>query len=236
MLNPSQISEHAKYYNQERPALVNQVRHAPNAILDLGCGSGAVGRRLLREGKAAQVVGVELFASASAEAAQYYTTVHTGDIENMELPYSRCFDYVICGDILEHLKDPYRVVARIRDWLKDDGQLICSLPNVRHWKVLAGLAFHGAWDYQEAGVMDRTHLRFFTRRSCLKMLSDADFEVENWRMLIGGRKDVLLNRLTFGVFEEFLGPQVMAVARKCNGATTGSPYGTESECERQSFG
>lgn len=234
MLNPSQNSEHAKYYNQERPSLVNLVRHAPNAILDLGCGSGAVGRRLLREGKAASIVGVEMFASASAEAAQFYTTVHTGDIEDMELPYARCFDYVLCGDILEHLKDPYRVVDRIRDWLKDDGQLICSLPNVRYWKVLAELAFCGAWDYQEAGIMDRTHLRFFTRRSCMKMLSDADFEVEHWRMLIGGRKYVLLNRLTFGVFEEFLGPQVMAVARKCSTATATPSYGIASGPERQS--
>ena len=194
MLNQAHISNQDTYYNRERPSIVGLVRTAPNVVLDLGYGAGAVGRRLLQEGKASIVVGVELFAAAAQEAAH--------------------FDYVLCGDILEHLKDPYSVVKKIHGWLKDDGRLVCSLPNVRHWKVLADLAFHGAWDYQDAGVMDRTHLRFFTRRSCFNMLRGAGFEVEQWRMLIAGRRYLLLNGVTFGLFAEFLGPQIVTLARK----------------------
>jgi 2-polyprenyl-3-methyl-5-hydroxy-6-metoxy-1,4-benzoquinol methylase len=193
---------------------VNLIRTAPNIVLDLGCGAGAVGRKLLRDGKASQVVGVELFGAAAEEAARYYSAVHTGDIEEMTLPYTRHFDYVICGDILEHLKDPYSVVKKIPGWLKDDGRLICSLPNVRHWPVLVDLAFRGAWEYRDAGVMDRTHLRFFTRKSCSQMLRDAGFEVEHSRMLISGRKYRLLNGVTFRVFEDFFGSQVVVMARK----------------------
>ncbi|MGD0348727.1 MAG: class I SAM-dependent methyltransferase [Verrucomicrobiota bacterium] len=216
MLNQAHISNQDTYYNRERPSIVGLVRTAPNVVLDLGYGAGAVGRRLLQEGKASIVVGVELFAAAAQEAAH--------------------FDYVLCGDILEHLKDPYSVVKKIHGWLKDDGRLVCSLPNVRHWKVLAELAFHGAWDYQDAGVMERTHLRFFTRRSCFNMLRGAGFEVEQWRMLIAGRGYLLLNGVTFGLFAEFLGSQIVTLARKktiqeSKAGPMGRPAARSNECE-----
>lgn len=236
MLNQAHISNQDTYYNRERPSIVGLVRTAPNVVLDLGYGAGAVGRRLLQEGKASIVVGVELFAAAAQEAARHYSAVHTGDIEEMTLPYAAHFDYVLCGDILEHLKDPYSVVKKIHGWLKDDGRLVCSLPNVRHWKVLAELAFHGAWDYQDAGVMERTHLRFFTRRSCFNMLRGAGFEVEQWRMLIAGRGYLLLNGVTFGLFAEFLGSQIVTLARKktiqeSKAGPMGRPAARSNECE-----
>ena len=219
MLNKSHNSKQDSYYNRERPSIVNLISPGANAILDLGCGAGAVGRRLLRDGKAGTLIGVELFASAAEEAARHYTKVHTGDIEEMSLPYKAEFDYVICGDILEHLKDPYSVVRRIHGWLKDDGKFICSVPNVRHWQVLANLFLRGAWEYQDAGVMDRTHLRFFTRKTSFKMVEDAGFQVAQSRLLIGGRRYTLLNRATFGFFDEFLGPQIILLARKSTAST-----------------
>jgi O-antigen biosynthesis protein len=214
MLNQAQSSPTQVYYNRDRPSLVALVEPGPNVVLDLGCGAGAVGRRLRETDKAAEVIGVELFDLAAQEAARHYTRVHAGDIEEMSLPYAKRFDYVLCGDILEHLKDPYSVVHKIHGWLKDDGRFICSLPNVRYWRVMAELIFRGAWDYCDAGIMDRTHLRFFTRRSCCKMLKDADFEVERWHMLLGGRRYSLLNAVTFGIFKEFLGPQIVVLAKK----------------------
>jgi O-antigen biosynthesis protein len=217
MLNEAHQSNHDVYYNRSRPSIVALVKPGPNAILDLGCGAGAVGARLLQEGKAAEMVGVELFESAAKEAAKQYRQVHTGDIESMSLPYGKQFDYVLCGDILEHLKDPYTLVKRINDWLKDEGRLICSLPNIRHWGILRDLAMKGSWEYKDAGIMDRTHLRFFTRRTCFQMLNDAGFEVEQWRMFIGGRKNNLFNRITFGAFQEFLGSQIITVSVKRNG-------------------
>jgi 2-polyprenyl-3-methyl-5-hydroxy-6-metoxy-1,4-benzoquinol methylase len=216
--NPSQTSKADVYYNRDRPSIQGLVKKGPNRILDLGCGAGAVGKRLLEQGKATELVGVELFEDAAAEAAQSYHKVFTGDIETLELPYSEHFDYVICGDILEHLKDPYSVVRRIGGWLKPDGQFICSVPNVRYWPVLTNLIFRGAWEYRDAGVMDRTHLRFFTRRSSFAMLNDAGFEVIQNRMLIFGRKFQLLNAVTFGLFDEFLGSQTVTLAKKKLGA------------------
>jgi 2-polyprenyl-3-methyl-5-hydroxy-6-metoxy-1,4-benzoquinol methylase len=221
--NPSQNSKADVYYNRDRPSIQALVKKGPNRILDLGCGSGAVGKRLLEQGKASELVGCELFEDAAAEAARSYHKVFTGDIEVLDLPYENYFDYVICGDILEHLKDPYSVVRRINGWLKQDGQFICSVPNVRYWPVLANLIFRGAWEYQAAGVMDRTHLRFFTRRSSFAMLHDAGFEVIQNRMLIFGRKYQLLNRVTFGLFDEFLGSQTVTLAKKQLGASAHAP-------------
>ena len=74
----------------------------PNKVLDLGCGSGRVGKVLLDSGKAAEVTGVEIFEPAAAEARKHYKTVHTGDIEEMTLDYRGDFDMVVCGDVLEH--------------------------------------------------------------------------------------------------------------------------------------
>jgi len=214
MLNQSHTSKQDTYYNRERPSIVNLIPAGPHLILDLGCASGAVGRRLLADKKAATVIGVELFPSAAQEAAQHYQDVHTGDIEEMTLPYKNHFDYVICGDILEHLKNPYAVIDKINGFLKPGGKLICSLPNIRHWQVLCNLALGGAWEYQDAGIMDRTHLRFFTRRSCHQMFRDGGLQVEQWQMLITGRKFKLINGATLGLFKEFIGTQVVTVATK----------------------
>lgn len=214
MINDAHNTSNAIYYNRDRPSIVALVTTGPHVILDLGCGSGAVGRKLLESGKASKMIGVEIFPSAAKEASKYYAKVHEGDIEAMSLPYGQQFDYVLCGDILEHLKDPYSVVARIPGWLKNDGHFICSVPNVRHWRVLREVICQGEWKYREAGIMDQTHLRFFTRRSCFRMLQEAGFTVKKHQMLISGRRYIALNALTCGLFQEFFGSQIVALAAK----------------------
>ena len=214
MLNSAHTSGTDGYYTRQRPSITSLVCPGQNHILDLGCGSGAVGRSLLDSRKAGRLVGVEIFETAAAEARKFYDQVFTGDIEQMDLPFDGSFDYVLCGDILEHLKDPYTLVRRINSWLKPGGFLICSLPNVRHWKVVADLTFRGHWNYADSGVMDKTHLRFFTRSSGVQMLRDAQFEVESCRILYWGRKYKIFDALSLGLFREFLGPQMVMRARK----------------------
>ena len=214
MLNTAHQSATDEYYNQPRPSILSHVRPGPNRILDLGCGSGALGRNLLAAGKAAEVVGVELFDAAAQVASTHYAKTYVGDIEGMDLPYELAFDYVICGDILEHLREPEAVVTKAHRWLKDEGRFICSVPNVRYWRVAYELALKGAWDYGDAGILDKTHLRFFTRASCLRMLSGAGFVVTSSQMLIYGRRYRLLNRLTLTALEDLCGTQLLLVARK----------------------
>lgn len=128
--------------------------------LDMGCASGRMGEKLLETGKAIEMVGLECFEGAAAEAAKTYK-VHVGDVK-MVFNYESCFDYVICGDILEHLKDPYDIVRQVFRWLKPGGSILVCVPNVRNFRVLNDLVFHGKWEYLSAGILDKTHMRFFT--------------------------------------------------------------------------
>jgi 2-polyprenyl-3-methyl-5-hydroxy-6-metoxy-1,4-benzoquinol methylase len=214
MIAEAHTAAHDTYYNRDRVSIYPLVQEGANVVLDLGCGAGMVGKRLLETKRASSVTGVEIYKPAADEASKWYDRVHQGDIEQMELEYDSCFDYVICADILEHLRDPKKVVARIGDWLKPGGKLICSVPNVRNWDVLKDLILRGNWEYQDSGIMDETHLRFFTRKSFFRMLERAGFQVESYKMLLYGRRYRLVNSLSCGLLQEFLGSQVLSVSRK----------------------
>lgn len=215
MKNPTFQEASDDYYVQEKKFLFHLIPDGPNVVMDLGCGAGRVGKGLLESNKAAEIVGVEIFEPAANEALKCYKTVHVGDIENMDLAYDKHFDVVICGDILEHLKDPFKIVERARHWLKDSGRLVCCVPNVRYWRVWSDLVFRGKWEYKSEGIMDQTHLRFYTRRSFKALLKNASFVVQDEEMRIAlGPKQLAVNRVTWGIFEEFLGIQMLFTARK----------------------
>lgn len=218
MKNPAFDDPNGEYYVQEKGYLLHLIPDGPNVVLDLGCGSGFLGRKLLELNKAKEMIGVEIFEGAAREAMKYYKTVHVGDVESMDLPYHKSFDTVICGDVLEHLKEPAKVVERIRGWLKDDGTIVCCVPNVRYWRIWTDLVLWGNWTYTGEGIMDQTHLRFFTPRSFKRLLEQASFRVQGDEMRIAvGPKQEAFNRLTGGLFKEFLGLQMMITAQKANG-------------------
>lgn len=202
------------YYVQWKHWMLPLIQDGPNAVLDLGCASGIMGRKLLEAGKAGEMVGVEIFPSAAAEAEKAYRKVYVGDVEEMTLDYPEHFDYVICGDVLEHLKDPYNVLKKIHQWLKPGGKVLVCLPNIRNYHVVNDLVFQGKWEYVPAGIMDKTHLRFFTRSSCGQMVKDAGFAVCHEQVIIDGPKKNGFNQLTLGLFREFLASQIFCVGEK----------------------
>lgn len=202
------------YYNIPKDQIVALIPEGHHIILDLGCASGRLGSRLRYLKKVDQLIGVEIFKDAADEAARYYDKVYTGDIETMNLEYVEHFDFVICGDILEHLKSPWEILRQIHTWLKTDGHIVASIPNIRYWRILRDLVFLGRWNYVEAGILDSTHLRFFTRRSFVNALEETGFHVEYLKMKVDGTKHRLCNQMTFHLFEEFLGSQATVVARK----------------------
>jgi 2-polyprenyl-3-methyl-5-hydroxy-6-metoxy-1,4-benzoquinol methylase len=214
MQNTAFLKEDDDYYNMFKWWMLPYIQDGPNAVLDLGCASGVMGRVLLEKGKAKEVVGAEIFPAAAAEAQKTYQKVYVGDVEEMDLAYENYFDYVICGDVLEHLKDPYKVLQRIFKWLKPGGKVLVCLPNVRHYHVVRNLVFRGKWDYVSAGVMDKTHLRFFTRDSCRNMIEQAGFIVCHEEMIIYGPKKGFCNNVTLGLFREFLASQMFCVGEK----------------------
>jgi 2-polyprenyl-3-methyl-5-hydroxy-6-metoxy-1,4-benzoquinol methylase len=214
MLNTAFLKKDSDYYTMFKWWMLPHIQDGPNVILDLGCASGIMGRKLLEAGKAREMVGAEIFPAAAAEAEKTYRKVYVGDVEEMELDYKNYFDYVICGDVLEHLKDPYKVMQRIYKWLKPGGKLLVCLPNVRNYHVVRDLVFHGRWEYVAAGVMDKTHLRFFTLSSCRSMVEEAGFKVCHEQTIVEGPKKGFFNRVTFGRFDEFLAAQIFCVGEK----------------------
>jgi 2-polyprenyl-3-methyl-5-hydroxy-6-metoxy-1,4-benzoquinol methylase len=155
---------------------------APNpgqAILELGCGSGGTARAARAANKAGRYVGIELMADAAKLAEGAIDQVIIGDVESLQLgPLAGQFDVLIVSEVLEHLVDPWTTVRRLVACLKPGAAVFASSPNLAHWRVLRDL-FLGRFDYSEMGVMDRTHLRWFTPDSYRAMFEAAGVEVKS---------------------------------------------------------
>jgi 2-polyprenyl-3-methyl-5-hydroxy-6-metoxy-1,4-benzoquinol methylase len=186
--------------------------------LEIGCGVGNTGQALKRCGKAVEVVGIECEPDIARQAAAKLDRVLTANVEDEDLALPReYFDCILAGDVLEHLHNPWTVVRRLASCLKTGGQFIASVPNIRHWRVLRNLVCAGRWEYTENGTLDRTHLRFFTKRSLALLFDPACFVVERIvpRFLLGPRsKSRICHRMTLGLLEEFLTFQYLVVARR----------------------
>jgi 2-polyprenyl-3-methyl-5-hydroxy-6-metoxy-1,4-benzoquinol methylase len=144
-------------------------------VLDVGCSSGYLARPLVERG--CTVVGIEQDEAAAEAARAVCVEVLVGDVETLELPFELgSFDVVLCGDLIEHLREPEPFLARMRPLLRDDGRLVLTTPNVANWSVrLALLA--GRWRYTERGILDRTHVHLFTRRTLVEALERALYRV-----------------------------------------------------------
>ena len=160
-------------------------------FLDLGCGEGGLGRRLMEKGAAA-VVGIEADPRAAGEAARHYHRVYTADLDRFPSPFAaESFDHLICADVLEHLQNPWSVLDRFRSVLRRDGTVAASIPNVGNVDTL-GQLMRGRFDYVDWGIMDRTHLRFFTRDGIEKMFDQAGFIVDAIRPKLDPNAEAIL--------------------------------------------
>ncbi|HEY1015262.1 MAG TPA: class I SAM-dependent methyltransferase [Herpetosiphonaceae bacterium] len=168
------------YYANARADVLRQVPLSARNVLDVGCGAGALGASIKRR-QQARVVGIEYVREQAAHAATLLDAVHPGDVAAVELPDPPAsFDCLIYADVLEHLVDPWAVLARHRELIAPGGTLLVSLPNVQFAGVLVDL-LRGRWEYRARGVMDRTHLRFWTRRSAEALIAGAGYEVVGLR-------------------------------------------------------
>ncbi len=171
-------SKEDKYYSNTRPDVQKLVNPASKIILDVGCGSGDMAFELKNKLNA-EVWGIEFNSKAAALADKKIDYVISGRVEDsIALLPDNYFDTIIFADVLEHLVDPYNVLASIKSKLSKKGELVTSIPNVRHWSIVKQL-LEGRWDYQEFGIMDSTHLRFFTRQSIFNMFDKAGLNITN---------------------------------------------------------
>jgi 2-polyprenyl-3-methyl-5-hydroxy-6-metoxy-1,4-benzoquinol methylase len=148
-----------------------------SAVLELGCGAGGTGAAALAAGKAGRYVGIEMEPRAAEAARARLTEVIESDVEKVDLsPYAGTFEALIISEVLEHLADPWGVLRTLSACLKPGAKVFASSPNVSHWRVLRSL-LSGRFDYDESGVMDRTHLRWFTPASYRGLFEGAGIQV-----------------------------------------------------------
>lgn len=138
-----------------------------SSILDIGCGSGPIGKDLSQAGFT-NLYAIEVDEAARKEVAPYYREVATSH-KNLS---TQSFDTILILDVLEHLAEPKKFLLDSLAILKPNGQILISVPNIAHWSIRLPLLF-GFFEYTDRGILDRTHLQFFTRRRFKKFLAEA---------------------------------------------------------------
>jgi 2-polyprenyl-3-methyl-5-hydroxy-6-metoxy-1,4-benzoquinol methylase len=184
-------------------------------VLDVGCSSGYLAQPLSERGNT--IVGIELDPDAARAAERFCERVLVGDVETMELPLEPgSFDVVLCGDVVEHLRDPVASLARLRPFLKPGGHIVLSTPNVANWAIRLSL-LGGRWRYTDRGILDRTHTHLFTRATLAEALRDAGYEHVgiDFSVPVPGDSDLLdgLARAVGRLRPQFFAYQWIAVAQ-----------------------
>lgn len=189
-----------KYVVEERNRALCEAIGRPSRVLDVGCGIGLNGEMARRRG--AHVTGIEIVPSSRREAEKRLHEVLDVDIES-DVSCDRGlgdrrFDLMLLGDVLEHTKDPRAALERLSRFLDEEGHVVVSLPNVAAWTVRLGL-LAGRFDYQPSGILDDTHLRFFTQRSAVRLVEEAGLEVMRLAqnpMLVRAAKGLVLEAMS----------------------------------------
>lgn len=207
-----------EYFDAARADFVSRLPDSKAAnILELGCGAGATGALAIRERKCARYVGIELDERAAAMARSRLTEVIVGNVERMKLPFAeRSFDALIMSEVLEHLLDPWATLKELATFLKPGALVMASVPNISHHRIIRDL-LKGRFELHDSGVMDRTHLRWFTPKSFAELFEQASIQVDEWGPVgTPSRKYRLFNSLTGGRLRHLITRQISVYAHKEN--------------------
>ena len=193
-----------------RRKMLERVEHGAE-VLDVGCWSGAAGAFLQRE-RDVTVDGVEPEAAMADRAAGHYRAVYRSTVERAmdELIAERrnSYDALLFLDVLEHMVDPRQVLAASRELLRPGGRALVSIPNVAHWSLRYEL-LRGSWRYRDNGLLDRTHLRFFTRSTAHELARESGWEATWERASVGQVPLIRLSESRLRILERW--PTLFAV-------------------------
>lgn len=171
------LQDNYPYFEEINPGVIRCIGSGLK-ILDIGCGYGCLGEAMVKKNNI--VYGIDISSTAIERAKKRLHFACVADINKLDtLPGEikrKSFDVVILADVLEHVYDPMGLLKKTKSFLKDDGRIILSIPNVASWAIRLQLLF-GYWNYTTSGVLDRTHIRFFTLTSALRLLRAANFEI-----------------------------------------------------------
>ena len=194
------------YFEFSREEMLEFLPEHPLRILDVGCGSGLFGKTV-KERTGAEVWGIEMNENAAVQASARIDKVFICPVEEAlpQIPEHH-FDCICFNDILEHLYNPYQLLLQAKKYLKPDGVISASIPNIRYHDALFDLVFRKQWTYMQGGTLDKTHIRFFTEKSIREMWRVLDFEILKMKGVSHARErwPRLLNMLTLGWLSDTL--------------------------------
>ena len=176
------------YDHHFNPALLEELAHPPRILLDIGCASGLLCKAVKSGNPSCRTIGVEADEANAKLAAQNLDQVLCGKFEDINLESAGIalgsVDTVVAADVLEHMYDPWHVMTGLKPYLSKDAQIILSIPNTRNLGLLKALLDDGRWTYTEIGLLDITHIRFFTLREIDAFLTQTGYRLEHVNFII----------------------------------------------------
>lgn len=207
----------AKNYSDNLP--LNLLKLTPKncqCYLDVGCAAGVLGKTLKECNEKIEVYGIEMNRYYAKKALENLDGVICGNVEEIDLSIiNKQFDCIIYSDILEHLKDPWSVLETHKEFISPGGVIVVSIPNVQFIGVILSLIF-GNWNYKESGILDRTHLRFFTKKTIKALLCGAGYRIESIKPNYSNHKVVeLILKICsmFGFLQNWFARQFLVIAK-----------------------
>ena len=190
-------------------------------VLELGAGGCDTLAYMKAHEQAKEVTGLELFkiegSNQTNPLVDKFIQADVADIETVGLP-ENYYDLIICGDIFEHVFDPWKVASVARQLLTNDGILICSIPNIRFFKTMKKIFLDGDFKYEKEGILDLTHIRFFTRKNVLELFNRAGYKLisiqPGYKYNVKEKKRKVINAVTLGLFRDFLAFQYFIIVKK----------------------
>lgn len=171
--------EQTPVHEQHNPDLLRFIPVGAKRVIEIGCSSGALAREFRKISPGCDYLGVEIDPAYAELAKRHCDSTMVLDVEKASDEFWQANadrDCWVFGDVLEHLTDPWAVVRKIRAVIPSNGSIVVCMPNVQHWSIQARLAV-GSFDYKDDGLMDKTHLRWFTRATLLQMFNEAGFKI-----------------------------------------------------------
>ena len=210
---PEYAAKNAEYFGNLRSDALSLLPATADCVLEVGCGTGRTLEFLRSSGRCRRTYGVELVPQIAAEASKRVDQIFVGNIEELALPLEPAsVNAILCLDVLEHMIDPWTTTRKLGALLCPGGVLLASIPNVQNYRVVLPL-LRGRWDYASEGLLDRTHLRFFTRSSAIELMQCSGLVVDRVEVTgVFGRTLRVLS--TVPALRPFLGFQFLIRARK----------------------
>jgi 2-polyprenyl-3-methyl-5-hydroxy-6-metoxy-1,4-benzoquinol methylase len=206
------------YFSEEREEMGSFIPAGVGTLLDVGCGEGGFSGGLIKE-RGITAWGIEPDKNSAKKAGKKLRRVINSDFFGAlnRLP-DKHFDCAVFNDVLEHMYDPVSALTLIKKKLKENGVVVCSIPNVLHFSVLKRLLFKKDWKYEPFGVLDETHIRFFTKKSIIRMFESLDYEIITIKGINAhiSIKNMAFLIATLGYFLDSRYLQYAVVARKKN--------------------